>query len=163
MITLGQVPDGLQEIKECYGDPDPDGDFVMDRWWFENYVQSYKLPYPMRLSWKTEVVVRTMLAHKFVGPAMIDAFREILTMVGLEVLQKNEWDRFGGCFNPRPKTGSSEHSVHFWGIAVDVNPHLAPYGQRDHKQPKVIVDAFERRGMVWLPHDMMHCQACTGY
>jgi len=85
----------------------------------------------------------------------------------LKYLQENDWDRWGGCFNFRLKRGSNELSTHAWGIAVDINPHIAPFGGDPDKQPYFIVKAFERRGFEWGGRwsypDGQHFQACHGY
>jgi hypothetical protein len=57
---------------------------------------------------------------------------------------------FDGCFVPRhmswdPKRGLSRHA---WGIAVDVNARLFPYGSTA-KQNARLVEAFKRQGFTW--------------
>lgn len=57
---------------------------------------------------------------------------------------------FDGCFVPRhmgwnPRRPLSRHS---WGIAVDVNARLFPYGSRARQDVKLI-GAFKRRGFTW--------------
>lgn len=57
---------------------------------------------------------------------------------------------FDGCFLPRhmswdPKRPLSRHA---WGIAVDVNARLFPYGSRK-KQDARLVAAFARQGFCW--------------
>jgi hypothetical protein len=57
---------------------------------------------------------------------------------------------FDGCFVPRhmgwnPKRALSRHS---WGIAVDVNARMFPYGSRA-RQDSRLLRAFERQGFTW--------------
>ena len=164
-MTKIACPHGLQAIIDAYGDPDRNNDFILDDEWYENKTKVFQLPFPMRLSWN-KVSVQRMRAHTFVGDAMVDALDEIGKRVGIEKLQELEWDMFDGCFCFRPKRGQSELSVHSWGVALDINPHLGPMGEPS-RQPDVIVKAFKDRGFEWggdwkVP-DGMHLQACTGY
>ncbi|UCC67314.1 MAG: M15 family metallopeptidase [Armatimonadota bacterium] len=57
---------------------------------------------------------------------------------------------FDGCFVPRhmgwnPRRPLSRHA---WGIAVDVNARLFPYGSRAKQDPRFIA-AFARQGFAW--------------
>ena len=57
---------------------------------------------------------------------------------------------FDGCFVPRhmgwdPKRALSRHS---WGIAVDVNARMFPYGSRERQNDRLIA-AFSRAGFTW--------------
>ena len=57
---------------------------------------------------------------------------------------------FDGCFVPRhmgwdPDRGLSRHA---WGIAVDVNARMFPYGS-DATQNRRLVEAFKRQGFAW--------------
>ena len=57
---------------------------------------------------------------------------------------------FDGCFAPRhmgsdPKRALSRHA---WGIAVDVNARVFPYGS-EAKQNARLVEAFARQGFAW--------------
>ena len=57
-------------------------------------------------------------------------------------------------------------STHAWGIAIDLNNHIAGWLDPDGVQPEGIVDAFKKRGFIWGGDwseqyvDMMHFQAC---
>lgn len=83
--------------------------------------------------------------HRLIAPA--------LTRV-LEDLKQRELchltNTFDGCFVPRhmgwdPKRALSRHA---WGIAVDVNARLFPYGS-EAKQNARLVEAFARQGFAW--------------
>ncbi len=57
---------------------------------------------------------------------------------------------FNGCFEPRhmgwnPRRPLSRHT---WGIAVDVNARLFPYGSRARQDERLIA-AFARQGFTW--------------
>lgn len=57
---------------------------------------------------------------------------------------------FDGCFVPRHMTWNPKRplSRHAWGIAVDVNARLFPYGSRK-KQDARLVAAFAKQGFCW--------------
>ncbi len=166
MKTLTIIPDGIREIKEVYGNPDLNEDFVLDGWFVKERLTVFDLPYPMRLSWKPDIYVRRIQAHIDIGEVIIDALKEILDKVGYDYLVSNAYDVYGGCFNFRPKRGANALSTHSWGIAIDLNPHIAPFGEKG-KQPLFIIDAFAKRGFewggTWDNPDPMHFQACRGY
>jgi hypothetical protein len=68
---------------------------------------------------------------------------------------------FDGCFVPRHTRWDTDHplSRHTWGIAVDVNARLFPFGSRA-KQNEHLVAAFRRQGFAsggeWRNPDPMH-------
>ncbi len=57
---------------------------------------------------------------------------------------------FDGCFVPRHKTWDPRRSLsrHAWGIAVDVNARMFPYGSHSRQNPR-LVEAFRRQGFAW--------------
>lgn len=166
MIRLERVPSGLKEIVAYYGDPDIDGDFVIDPGWKEKHLTVFNLPYPLRLSWRPETLVSRVTAHRLVGDAMMDALVEIGDYRGGAYLEQNQYNYFGGIFNPRMKRGIGQLSTHTWGIAIDINPHLGPLG-KPSQMPEFIVNAFVRRGFVWGGEwkrtDAQHMQAAKDY
>lgn len=166
MLELAYIPDGLEDIIRYYGDPDIDDNFILDKSFYETELGIFMFPFPMRLSWKPDKVVTRFMAHKKVGAVIYDALHEIKNEVGLDKIMEKGWNYFGGCFNFRAKRNNQGLSTHSWGIAIDINPHLAPYGKRS-RQPEVIVEAFKRRGFVWggdwRYKDGQHFQACCSY
>jgi len=165
MITLNEVPDGIEEIIDAYGNPDSNGDFLLDTSWVDHNLAVFDLPFPMRLSWAPLRIARRFQAHKTVGLVMVDALREIRDYKGWQYLQDNDYDFYGGCFNFRLMRGINKLSAHAWGIAFDINPHLGPLGEPSY-QPEFVVQAFARRRFVWggewARPDGMHFQACKG-
>lgn len=165
MKVLPIVPNGLEEIKALYGDPQHIPGKPDVEWEREN-LSTFQLPYPLRLSWDKDTLVSTVTAHKLVGEYICDALDEIGQYNGGWYLDKFGYNRFGGIYNPRFKRGIDELSTHAWGIAIDLNPHLGPLGE-ESKMPDFIVKAFTNRGFVWggvFPRpDGMHFQACSGY
>lgn len=167
MVKLDHVPTGLIEILNHYGNPDSDGDFVPDKAWVEKNLRRFRLPYPLRLSWNPDQLIRYVLAHRLVGDAMMDALDEIGQVHGGRYLEQNQLNRFGGVYNPRLKRGLGQLSTHTWAIAIDLNPEKAPLGADPSGQPGFVVEAFTKRGFMWGGEfkrpDGMHFQACRGY
>lgn len=68
------------------------------------------------------------------------------------------WD---GCFNIRRKKGARTHSLHSWGIAIDINAAWNGYGKRP-TMSKELVACFTDSGFdwggVWKTPDGMHFQ-----
>ena len=158
--TLRMCPtvDGVDEINKVYGDArDPD---------FKSRLVSIPLPYPFIGEWYGSPIISNLLLHPLIKDSLLDVLQEILDLVGEEKLSEQKWNRLGDAYSFRKKKGGSELSCHSWGIAVDLNPLLAPWGKKPN-QPKVIVDAFEKRGWTWGGRwrnlDGMHFQAASGY
>lgn len=164
MIEIKPVPFGLTEVEAIYGRPDADGDGILDVSWVKENLKIFLLPQPLRLSWKPQVMIGKIQANRLVGPSIIDALDEIIKEVGIAEMRKQTWDYWGGCFEfRRNRNYHKKLSTHSWGIAVDLNPHLCPMGVLEDNQPKVISEAFMKRGFLWVPGDWMHAQACRGY
>ncbi len=160
MTRLEYVPKGLAEITSYYGIPSEEG-------FRAAHMVSLKLPFPLIASWDEEKQIKSLLMHKKIVVALEDALKEILELVGEEKLQELRWNYLGDALAFRKKKAGHELSTHAWGVALDLNPALGPFGKPCKKYPKVIVDAFERRGFVWggrwVRQDGMHFQACRGY
>ena len=80
------------------------------------------LPYPMRLSWKTSVVIHRFACHRLVVRPLKIIFEDTLAHYGLDEIERLGLDIFGGCFSVRAKRGGTSPSMHSWGIAVDIDP-----------------------------------------
>lgn len=172
MKKLERVPDGLKEILEVYGNPDADGDFVLDSEFYESETRLFRLPFPLRLSWNLKQSAGRIRAHRLVGDAMVDALIEIGEHEGYLWLKENNLDIFGGVYNFRKMVGYPALSLHSWGVAIDYVPHIGRQGnKRDAEMyPEFIRDAFVKRGFDWggawpEPYtvDAMHFQAATGF
>jgi hypothetical protein len=157
-VILQKVPNGKQEIVNVYGDP-------LEAGFIQNHLRIYRLPFPMRVSWKPGEMIQDILIHRLVGPAMVDALAEYLGKLGLDWIREMGWDEYGGCYNLRNNVNSPQKlSTHSWGIAIDINPGDNPNGQKECAQPGALVDAFTSRGFVFaIGADWMHIQAATGY
>lgn len=150
---------GYTEILRVYGNP-------LSSTFKENYISSIELPFPLYGEWEGQPKLSRLLMHKLVIPSLYDALKEILELVGEEKLHEDGWDKLGDAWSVRKKKDGTQLSCHSWGIAIDLNPLLAPWLKKS-KQPKVIVDAFEKRGWTWGGRwknlDGMHFQAASNY
>ena len=163
MIKLAYVPDGRREIIKYYGNPDKNHDGIPDPEWWEDNMIRRNFPFTLYQSWGDEGPVKRQWVHKKVAESLIDVLEEIMQTVPPKYLRRFDADRFGGLYCFRAKRGGKDWSTHSWGIAIDVNPHLGPLGG-PNQQPEFIVQAFTRRGWVWLGDaDGMHFQACSEY
>ena len=171
MVKLAHVPNGISEIKSYYGNPDKDSNWILDKDYYATLV-NVKLPFPVKISWDPKTIVQNTAMHPLVVDSFVGALTDIMNFKGLQYLQDNKYDYFGGCFCFRKMVGYPALSVHSWGCAIDWCPDIGRFGSWDDqaKYPKFIAEAFMERGWDWggnwskkYQPDAMHFQACTGY
>lgn len=166
MKRLEYIP-RYEELDEFYGNPESDPG-VVDPLFIDEYLIRIIMPYYMRLSWKPDIKVSILLVHRRIASVVIDALDEIKAYRGEDYLHANNYDYLGGSYNFRLMRAGTELSTHSWGAAIDLNPHLAPYRQKENlkwmnHQPDFIRDAFINRGFVSFPWDAMHFQAVLSF
>lgn len=88
-----------------------------------------QLPFPMRLAWDLDTVVRRASCNAKVRDSLDRIWTRVLEKYGLDEIRRLRLDLFGGCLNVRRKRGGSGWSMHAFGIAWDVDP--------DHNQLKM--------------------------
>lgn len=175
-----EVPSGLAQIVEVYGDPkvrwdDSLREFVVDRAWESRSMTSLAhgfIPNPYQ----------SIYCHRLFAPLL----GRLLDAWAMRVRAGDPYRlRRLACFSPRLQRGAAPgsqlYSTHSWGIAIDVNEDTNPFvrdcppgdprravgaGFRDIPEPW-LQDArdlglrcgadFRRR------FDPMHVQACDGY
>lgn len=140
-----------------YGKPTQDG---------KSYLVTIALPYPMRLAWDKNTVIRKMRCHRLVAQNFSNAFMEILQVYGLAEIQRLGIDLFGGCFNFRAMRGGTEWSRHAWAIAIDLDPERNGLKQTSatarfaRPEYKAMIDIFYKHGFISLGRernfDYMH-------
>jgi len=79
-------------------------------------------PYPMRIAWDTETIVRSTLCHEKVHDAAGRVLARTLDHYGQTQIRALGLDLFGGCLNVRRMRGAGAWSMHAWGIAFDFDP-----------------------------------------
>ncbi len=125
-------------------------------------------PYPMRLAWRLDVTLERFSCH----PKVKASLQRVLDTIfdhyhrDPEEIAAVRMDRFGGCYNNRPRQGNWRRpSLHARGAAIDLDPeHNAFRWGRDRAtMPPAVIDIFEAEG--WLSagrswgYDFMHFQA----
>jgi len=107
-----------------------------------------KFPFPLKLNGDKNLMCYNFYGNKYIADSVIDAFQEILDIFGLDFVQKNNLDWYGGCFESRKSRGSDRISVHAWGMAVDYLPQLGRLSEPS-LIPFHVVQAFKNRGFEW--------------
>lgn len=127
------------------------------------------LPFPMRLAWDRDTVIRRFSIHAKAHESAARAFARIRDRYGDAALRALGLDLFGGCLNVRKMRGGTSLSMHSWGIAIDVDPaHNALRWGRDRARMAgpdyaAFLDIWEDEGWISLGrernYDWMHVQA----
>lgn len=129
----------------------------------------YTLPYPMKLAWDTDTVVKKISLHKKCAESAMEVFEEILDMFGLQSISDLRLDYFGGSLNVRKMRGGDRWSTHAWAAALDFDPERNQFRWDDSRAALAddvynpFWEAWEKRGWVSLGrernYDYMHVQA----
>lgn len=156
------------QMNAFYGNPDADGNGVVDPKWERENIVSITPPYRMVLAWDVSKEVRSIRVHRKCADSLLRILNAIkahyktqaaIELVGLHL--------YGGCFNFRLKRGGSTLSNHSWGSAIDLDPaHNAfgvKYDESKGMMPMAVVKIFQAEGWVWggpwRTGDAMHFQA----
>jgi len=133
--------DPIQKIKLCDICGQPGDTFLMT---------TRPFPFPLKLNGSNLSRDRCLnfYGNEKIADAVIDALQEILDIFGLDFIQENGLDWYGGCYCNRKSRGSDYKSVHAWGMAVDYLPQLGAYG-KPSLIPYHVVQAFKNRGFIW--------------
>ncbi len=126
------------------------------------------LPYKMKIAWATDHKIRKITCHKLVAEDLQGIHEDILSHYGMDFIEENGLDLWGGCLNVRKIRGGSRWSTHSWGIAEDINPSQnqlrwhAPRAQLSHKNFEQHWKIVEDHGATSLgrvkDYDWMHKQ-----
>ncbi|RED16852.1 M15 family metallopeptidase [Parasphingopyxis lamellibrachiae] len=128
-----------------------------------------ELPFPMRLAWDRDAVIRRFSIHEKAHDSAARAFAQIRDFYGEAALRNLGLDLFGGSLNVRNMRGGKALSMHSWGIAIDFDPaHNALRWGRDRARMAgpdyaAFLDIWEAQGWISLGrernYDWMHVQA----
>jgi hypothetical protein len=131
-------------------------------------MKKVRLPYVMRLAWDLPTRITKFTCHGKIVKPLSDIFMETLDHYGLYEINRLGLDLFGGCFNIRKMRGGSRHSMHSWGIAVDLDParnqlrwgrDRAHFARKDYEP---FWDIVEKHGATSIgrekDYDWMHFQ-----
>lgn len=126
------------------------------------------LPYKMRIAWDLDKTIDRFTCHKKVVKPIQAIFEKTLEHYGFNEIQRMGLDLFGGCLNVRKMRGGTRHSMHSWGIAIDLDPSRNQL-KWDHKKASfagteynAFWDIVEANGAISLGReldfDWMHFQ-----
>lgn len=122
----------------------------------EGYLVSLDLPYPMRIAWDTDSIVKKMRCHKLVKDNFEAVFKDLLAHYGYDKIKELGIDLFGGCFNYRKMRNGSKLSMHSWGIAIDLDParnqlrETSATARFARPEYKPMIDIFYKNGFISL-------------
>lgn len=105
------------------------------------------------------VIPKRIYCNKLMVGPLTQAFTNLIERGFVKELKT--WD---GCFNIRNKRGLKSHSLHSWGIAVDVNAAWNGLGREPQLSAgfvKCFTDAGFNWGGTWTRKDGMHFQIAS--
>jgi hypothetical protein len=131
------------EVKRRFGEfsvkASTNGSLVPDAAWTAQWIRS-----------QTVVQLGQVECNKAILPDLVAAMKEI-TARGLgKLVHTADFQREGGCFNPRIARFSTGGSIssHSWGIAVDINVDVNPLGAKPNQDPR-LVSIMAAHGFTW--------------
>jgi len=107
-----------------------------------------KFPFPLKLNGSKNLICYNFYGNALIAGPVMEALEEILDIYGINFIQNNKLDWYGGCFEDRDSRGSKRKSVHSWGMAVDYLPQMGEIGNPP-MLPYHVVQAFKNRGFLW--------------
>jgi hypothetical protein len=115
---------------------------ILGEWQRQNIV---RFPPPFELRDGRGRPLSVIRCHRLAAPALSRVLSDLNARSLGHLI-----NTFDGCFVPRhmgwdPRRPLSRHA---WGIAVDVNARLFPYGSRAKQEARLIA-AFARQGFAW--------------
>ena len=129
----------------------------------------FTLPFPMKLSWNEEQIVKSFYCHKKVHDSLGEIYQDIFELYGIKEIERLRLNIFGGCYSDRNKRGGNNLSIHAFAAALDIDPNNNKLKWNSDKASLARNEyvpfwtAFEDRGWVGLGReenrDWMHVQA----
>ena len=140
--TLGSYRvNSYQEAIQRYGSINEDGTWPDSAKWLIKFDMG-NFP-TLKLTYQG-IIVPTILVNRDMAIPLYGAFNCIVT----NNLEK-EIRGFDGVWNIRPVIGKSNYwSAHAYGLAIDLNAHLYPYGTHGRQHPK-LVECFTDQGFTY--------------
>jgi len=124
-------------------DPEKRGAIEILGEWPRRSIVSFAPPFDLRDARGRQLTA--VRCHRLVVPALTRLLADLKRRGLCHLL-----NTFDGCFVPRHMgwDPSRPLSRHAWGIAVDINARLFPYGSHDKQDPRLVA-AFARQGFTW--------------
>lgn len=128
--TAVPKPGSYRDLFEHYGNPYTDPDFE------DKFIVATE-----------HTIANSSIIHIRHHIALVQPIHQVF----MNLQQENAvetWRSYDGCFVIRAKRGSSQRSLHSWGLAIDVNAAQNGLGTIGD-QPPLLVKAFKDAGFVW--------------
>ena len=131
------------EVKRRFGEfslkPAADGAFVPDTAWIDTWIKTETIPQ-----------LGPVQCNKAILPDLKAAMKEVTADKLGRLVHTADFQKEGGCFNPRIARFSDGGSVssHSWGIAVDINVDDNPLGAKPHQDPRLVA-IMAKHGFTW--------------
>jgi hypothetical protein len=150
-----------------YGDPRGHDGRESPAWAAQNLVK-WVPPYPLFYSDDKHSPLLHLWVHKKCLAAFNAAFKEVLTVLGIEYIKAHRLNICGGTFCFRVQRGGSRLSVHAYGCAIDMDPGHNPFPHKWAPGSGMIDGRFaailQKHGFCWRgadgDDDAMHFQLC---
>jgi hypothetical protein len=142
------------EVKRRFGEfsikESSNGALVPDSAWLAQWIRTVTVPQ-----------LGPVQCNKAILPDLIAAMKEITDRNLGSLVHTADFQREGGCFNPRIARFSDGGSLstHSWGIAVDINVDDNALGAQPHQDPRLVAIMAEHGftwGGRWLRPDGAH-------
>lgn len=161
------------QMNAFYGDPDRNNDGRADPAWEAANIVSVIPPYPLWYSGedkeghliKRATRWRFLRVHRKCEDSLVRCLSAIGRAFSPEELRRYELDICAGVHVFRIMRNGRRLSIHSWGAAIDLSPHLnrlgRAYSEAAGMMPMKAVDIFAAEGWTWLGRakDAMHFQA----
>jgi len=159
------MPKSQSWIEEHFGrfdwhdDPARRGVIIVSADWISSNIGRIEPPFPLMDGLGRPL--RSIPCHKLLAPLLMAVLVDLKDSARAHLI-----NTFDGCFVPRHMSWDPARSLshHSWGVAVDVNARLFPYGSHG-KQNAQLIAAFRRRGFEWggdwSTPDPMHFEIVT--
>ena len=113
--------------------------------WKSSHLVNMRLPYPMRLPWDRDTVVRKITCHREVQRSLSSILDRIAQAYPDAASRRAAGvDLFGGCYQYRAHRGSNQLSMHAFGVAFDFG--IAPDKEGKFHLPPAVIDIFRAEG-----------------
>jgi len=111
------------------------------------YMKTYKSFITLDHPWNngTSKIILTSID---IATQLKKAMDDIAIMCSEGFLERNDLLFHSGSYCHRKIRGRDDYSVHAWGLAVDINAHLAPF-RCPSRQPDFIVTIMKDYGFLW--------------
>lgn len=154
MTTKWPLPTRVEMVK-FYGNPDANGDGLVDAEWERANLVFIESPWLLTIEWAPASKTRRIRCHAKIADSLQRVLNTIWELHGKsqERIEKQGMHRYSGCFNFRVQRGAKTPvlSSHAYAAAVDFNATDNPLGRRwkAGMMSLDVVRAFKAEGAKW--------------